>query len=86
LLCAQVRDAAPNAQIIWLAGNHEERIPNYLLDNAAAAFGRNISFFNRDNALAQIPANGDRWDAIFNNINSVATEVCRSKMSPARMF
>jgi predicted phosphodiesterase len=39
LLCAQVRDAAPNAEIIWLAGNHEERIPNYLLDNAAAAFG-----------------------------------------------
>ncbi|MEI8252404.1 MAG: hypothetical protein WCG25_01305 [bacterium] len=57
-----------------------------VVDNAAAAFGRNISFFNRDNAIAQMPTNGDRWDAIFNNINSVATEVCRSKMSPARMF
>lgn len=56
------------------------------VDNAAAAFGRNISFYNRDNALAQAPVNGDKWDAIFNNINSVATEVCRSKMSPARMF
>jgi hypothetical protein len=56
------------------------------VDNAAAAFGRNISFFNRDNAVANIPASGDKWDAIFENINSVATEVCRSKMSPTRMF
>ena len=39
LLCAQVRDAAPNAEILWLAGNHEERLPNYLMDNAVAAFG-----------------------------------------------
>lgn len=39
ILCAQLRDAAPNARIVWLAGNHEERLPNYLLDNAAAAFG-----------------------------------------------
>lgn len=56
------------------------------VDNAAAAFGRNISFFNRDNATAQTPSNGDRWDAVFNNINAVATEVCRYKMSPDRMF
>ena len=39
LLCAQLRHAAPDAQIVWLAGNHEERLPNYLLDNASAAFG-----------------------------------------------
>ena len=39
LLCAQLRDAAPNARIVWLAGNHEERLPNYILDNARAAFG-----------------------------------------------
>lgn len=38
-LCAELRDAAPEARIVWLAGNHEERLPNYLLDNAAAAFG-----------------------------------------------
>lgn len=37
--CAQIRDAAPNAEIIWLAGNHEERLPNHILDNARAAFG-----------------------------------------------
>ena len=39
LLCAQIRAAAPDARIVWLAGNHEERLPNYLLDNAVAAFG-----------------------------------------------
>lgn len=39
LLCAQLRDAAPHARIVWLAGNHEERLPNYILDNAKAAFG-----------------------------------------------
>lgn len=39
LLCAELRDAAPDAEIVWLAGNHEERLPNYLLDNAEAAFG-----------------------------------------------
>ena len=35
----RIRLAAPNAQIVWLAGNHEERLPNFLLDNAGAAFG-----------------------------------------------
>jgi len=39
LFCAQVREAAPNAEILWLAGNHEERLPNHILDNARAAFG-----------------------------------------------
>lgn len=38
-LCAQVRAAAPNATIYWIAGNHEERLINYVLDNAKAAFG-----------------------------------------------
>lgn len=39
VFCAQLRAAAPNAQIVWLAGNHEERLPNHILDNARAAFG-----------------------------------------------
>jgi hypothetical protein len=39
LLCAQMRSLAPEAEIVWLAGNHEERLPNYLMDNAIAAFG-----------------------------------------------
>src|SRR5262245_12353273 len=39
LLCAELRTACPDAKIVWLAGNHEERLPNYVLDNARAAFG-----------------------------------------------
>jgi hypothetical protein len=39
VFCAQMRAAAPNAKIVWLAGNHEERMPKYLLTNAAAAYG-----------------------------------------------
>jgi len=39
LLGQQIREAAPNARIVWLAGNHEERLPNHILDNARAAFG-----------------------------------------------
>jgi hypothetical protein len=40
LACAELRAAAgPDCTIVWLAGNHEERLPNFLLDNAAAAFG-----------------------------------------------
>ena len=38
-VCAAVRLAAPRAEIKWLAGNHEERLTNFMLDNAAAAFG-----------------------------------------------
>ena len=36
---AELRACAPNAEIVWLAGNHEERLVNYVLDNAKAAFG-----------------------------------------------
>lgn len=39
VLCAELRRAAPDAEIVWLAGNHEERLPNFILDNAKAAFG-----------------------------------------------
>jgi hypothetical protein len=38
-MVARLRAAAPDAEIIWLAGNHEERLVNYILDNASAAFG-----------------------------------------------
>ena len=38
-ICAALRAAAPGAEIKWLAGNHEERLTNFMLDNAAAAFG-----------------------------------------------
>jgi len=39
LLCAQVRSAAPNAKITWIAGNHEARLARYIQTNAEAAFG-----------------------------------------------
>ena len=39
LFAAQLRRSAPRARIIWLAGNHEERLPNYILDNAFAIYG-----------------------------------------------
>ena len=56
------------------------------VDNAAGAFGRNISFFSVEDAISRAPATGDKWDAIFRNIGSVATKVCRQKMSPTRKF
>ena len=39
MFCAQLRAAAPHARIVWLAGNHEERMPKYLVQNAGAAYG-----------------------------------------------
>ena len=37
---AELRSAVgPECEINWVAGNHEERLPHYVLDNAAAAFG-----------------------------------------------
>lgn len=38
-LAAETRDAAPNAERVWLEGNHELRLSTYILDNARAAFG-----------------------------------------------
>jgi hypothetical protein len=58
----------------------------FKVDNAAAAFGMNISFFSRDDALMHRSGSGDKWDAIFSNVNSVAVEVCRGKMSAGRKF
>lgn len=39
LFCAQLRKVAPDADITWLAGNHEERMPKYIATNAMAAYG-----------------------------------------------
>lgn len=35
----QLRTAVPDAEIIWLEGNHEARLSFHILDNAKAAFG-----------------------------------------------
>jgi hypothetical protein len=39
LLCARLRHLAPDARIVWIAGNHEERLPKYIINNAVASFG-----------------------------------------------
>jgi hypothetical protein len=49
-MVARLRAAAPEAEIYWIAGNHEERLVNYMLDNASAAFG-----LKRGNAPASWP-------------------------------
>lgn len=56
------------------------------IDNAAAAMGKNISFFTRENAVSHTPAKGDLWDAIFADVCSQVTQTCRYNMSPDRMF
>ena len=38
-LAARLRSASPHAEIVWLEGNHEARLGNYILDNANAACG-----------------------------------------------
>lgn len=39
-LLARIRDiCGPATEIVWLEGNHEKRLPNYIIDNAKAAFG-----------------------------------------------
>jgi hypothetical protein len=30
MLCAQIREAAPHASIVWIQGNHEKRLPFYI--------------------------------------------------------
>jgi len=38
-LAADLRADAPNAEIVWLEGNHEARLTFHIIDNAKAAFG-----------------------------------------------
>ncbi|MDO8598932.1 MAG: hypothetical protein Q7S02_02390 [bacterium] len=56
------------------------------IENAAAAMGRNISFFGVREAPTLAPPGGDEWDALFDDVASVATEVCRGKLSAERKF
>lgn len=52
----QLRQAAPRARIVWLEGNHEARLPNYIADNARGAFG-----LTRGKLEAEP---GDRWPVL----------------------
>ncbi len=56
------------------------------VENAARAFGTNISFFSREGAIRSTPAGGDLWNSIFRDARLVAKQVCRNKMSAERMF
>jgi len=49
-LSAELRACAPDAEIVWLAGNHEERLVNATLDNLKAAFG-----LRRGNSKYELP-------------------------------
>ena len=56
------------------------------IENAAAAFDRNVSFFSHRMAVESSPRDGDVWDAVFANVSRVATEVYRRTMPPKYMF
>lgn len=43
-LAKDLREACPATRIIWIAGNHEERLPKYIVKNAAAAYGLRRAF------------------------------------------
>ncbi|MFH1174574.1 MAG: hypothetical protein V1725_05535 [archaeon] len=59
---------------------------NRRVENAAAAMGSYVSFFNLNDSMRQRVEGEDIWDTMFRNIEGVTTEVCRKKMSPARKF
>ena len=48
VLGAEQRAASPDSRIVWLAGNHEERMSNYVLDNARAAYGLRAGRFGEE--------------------------------------
>jgi len=54
LLCAQFRDAAPHAKIVWIQGNHEQRLPRYQVRNFEAAHGITVGRLP-DEARANYP-------------------------------
>ena len=56
------------------------------VENAPAAFGHNISFCSAYDAIQNIPADGDKWNALFNNVSSVAVQVCRDRMPADKKF
>lgn len=55
LLGAQVRDIAPGAVQEWLEGNHEWRLPAFILDNAKAAFALKRGMEPKDWPVLSMP-------------------------------
>lgn len=56
------------------------------IENASAAFGRNISFSSARNTIVNTPKNGDKWKTLFDDIAANAIEVCRDIMPADKMF
>lgn len=54
MLCAQLRSLT-DGPIDWLAGNHEERLQNWALDNARAAFGLRRGATPEDWPILSVP-------------------------------
>lgn len=52
---AELRYAAPNADIVWIAGNHEERLTNAVIDNLKAAFGLRRGLSPDEDPVLSIP-------------------------------
>lgn len=55
LFGAELRDAAPGAEIVWIAGNHEERLTNAVIDNLKAAFGLRRGLSPHEDPVLSIP-------------------------------
>lgn len=55
LFGAELRSAAPAADIIWIAGNHEERLTNAVIDNLKAAFGLRRGLSPSEDPVLSIP-------------------------------
>lgn len=55
VLGAEARAVVGEGEVVWLAGNHEERLPNYIIDNASAAFGLRRGMSPKDPPVLSMP-------------------------------
>lgn len=53
-----------------------------VIENAAAAFGRNIS----SSSAQKRSSRGDSWDELVAEVNGIAVETARKALSPDYMF
>lgn len=57
-----------------------------VIENAAAAMAQSVSLFSAGSAMTMAPATGDQFDALWANIMSVTTAVCRQHTPPDIAF
>jgi len=55
VFAAELRAASPEADIVWIAGNHEERLTNATLDNLKAAFGIRRGLSENEPPVLSVP-------------------------------